>query len=101
MGLMMRPTPPHNRSHGRSMVISDRGIAATSQILSSQAAAHILARGGSAMDAAIAANAVQCVIEPVSCGLGGDLFALYRDAKSGRVAGLNASGWSTRGFTPA
>jgi len=82
------------------MVISDLGVVATSQILASQAATQILARGGSAMDAAIAANIVLCVVEPMSCGLGGDLFALYREAKTARITGINASGWSPRGFTP-
>ena len=50
------------------------------------------------MDAAIAANIVLCVVEPMSCGLGGDLFALYREAKPSRITGINASGWSPRGF---
>ena len=53
-----------DRSYGRSMVINDRGIVATSHTLASQAGAQILARGGSAMDAAIAANAVLGVTEP-------------------------------------
>ena len=64
------------------MVITEGGIVATSQTLASQAGAQILARGGSAVDAAIAANAVLGVVEPMMCGLGGDLFAIYRDAKN-------------------
>jgi gamma-glutamyltranspeptidase / glutathione hydrolase len=81
------------------MVISRHGIAATSQTLASQAAAQVLARGGSAVDAAIAANAVLGLVEPMSCGIGGDLFAIYWDAKTGKLTGLNASGWAPRGLT--
>ncbi len=81
------------------MVISDRGIVATSQTLASQAGAAVLARGGSAMDAAIAANAVLGVVEPESCGLGGDLFAIYWDAKTGKLTGINSSGWAPKGLT--
>lgn len=82
------------RSQARSMVINQGGIVATSHVLASQAGAEVLARGGSAIDAAIAANAVLQVVEPMSNGMGGDLFALYRDAKSGRLTGINASGWA-------
>lgn len=89
-------SPDNSRKQARSMVISQRGIAATSQTLASQAAAQILARGGSAMDAAIAANAALAAVEPMSNGIGGDLFAIYREAKSGRVTGINASGWSPK-----
>src|SRR5688572_12600815 len=88
-----------DRSQTRSMTISDRGIVATSQTLASQAGAQILARGGSAMDAAIAANAVLGVVEPQSCGIGGDLFAIYRDGKTGALTGINASGWSAQALT--
>src|SRR5258706_16321117 len=80
------------RNYGRSMVITQQGIAATSQTLASQAAAQILARGGSAVDAAICANAVLAVVEPMMNGLGGDLFALYWESKTGKLTGLNASG---------
>src|SRR5271157_6104129 len=88
-----------DRSQARSMVISDRGIVATSQTLASQAGAQVLARGGSAMDAAIAANAVLGVVEPESNGIGGDLFAIYWDAKTGKLTGINASGWAPKGLT--
>jgi gamma-glutamyltranspeptidase/glutathione hydrolase len=71
------PLSAQDRSYGRSMVINDRGIVATSHTLASQAGAQILARGGSAMDAAIAANAVLGVTEPMTNGIGGDLFLLY------------------------
>jgi len=89
------------RSHARSMVITRQGIVATSQTLASQAGAQILARGGTAMDAAIAANAVLTVVEPMSCGMGGDLFALYYDARSGKLSGINASGPSAAAMTIA
>lgn len=88
------------RNYGRSMVISQQGIAATSQPLASQAAAQILARGGSAVDAAIAANAVLGVVEPMMDGIGGDLFVLYWDAKTGQLTGLNSSGPAPKGLTP-
>jgi gamma-glutamyltranspeptidase/glutathione hydrolase len=88
-----------NRWQARSMVISRMGIVATSQTLASQAGAQVLARGGSAADAAIAANAVLAVVEPMSCGMGGDLFAIYWEARTGKLWGLNASGWAPRGLT--
>jgi gamma-glutamyltranspeptidase/glutathione hydrolase len=88
-----------DRSQARSMIISDRGIVATSQTLASQAGAQVLARGGSAMDAAIAANAVLGVVEPESDGIGGDLFAIYWDAKTGKLSAINASGWAATGLT--
>jgi gamma-glutamyltranspeptidase/glutathione hydrolase len=88
-----------DRSQARSMVISDRGIVATSQTLASQAGAQVLARGGSAMDAAIAANAVLGVVEPESNGIGGDLFAIYWDSKTGKLSAINASGWAPTGLT--
>ena len=93
------PIAAQDRSYGRSMVITDRGLVATSHTLASQAGAQILARGGSAMDAAIAANAVLGVTEPMMNGIGGDLFLLYWDAKSRKLYGLNASGWAPRGLT--
>jgi len=87
------------RSTARSMVISDLGIVATSQTLASQAGAQVLQRGGSAMDAAIAANAVLGVVEPESCGIGGDLFAIDWDAKTGKLTAINASGWAPAALT--
>src|SRR5580658_10748214 len=87
------------RNYGRSMVITRQGIAATSQTLASQAGAQILARGGSAVDAAIAANAVLGLVEPMMNGIGGDLFVLYWDAKTGKLTGLNASGPAPRALS--
>ncbi len=88
-----------DRSYGRSVVFTDRGIVATSHYLASQSGAQVLARGGSAIDAAIAANAVLGVTEPMMNGIGGDLFLIYWDAKSGKLYGLNASGWAPRKLT--
>src|SRR5207249_10134098 len=88
-----------DRSHGRSMVITDRGIVGTSHYLASQVGAQILAKGGSAMDAAIAANAVLGVTEPMMNCMGGDLFLIYWDAKTGKLYGLNSSGWAPRGLS--
>jgi gamma-glutamyltranspeptidase/glutathione hydrolase len=90
---------PQDRSYGRSVVMTDRGIVATSHYLASQAGARILAQGGSAMDAAITANAVLGVTEPMMNGIGGDLFLIYWDAKTGKLYGLNSSGWAPRGLT--
>ncbi|MBZ5567869.1 MAG: gamma-glutamyltransferase [Acidobacteriia bacterium] len=88
-----------DRSHARSMVISPYGIVATSYAQASQAGAQLLVRGGSAADAAIAANALLGVAEPMMNGMGGDLFLLYWEAKTGKLYGLNASGWAPQGLT--
>jgi gamma-glutamyltranspeptidase/glutathione hydrolase len=85
-----------DRPQARSITMSQRGIVATSQTLASQAGAQVLARGGSAIDAAIAANATLGVVEPESCGIGGDLFAIYWDAKTGKLTAINASGWAAK-----
>lgn len=80
----------------RSEVITQNGMAATSQPLATQTALDILKKGGNAIDAAIAANAVLGVVEPTGCGIGGDLFALIWSADKGKLYGLNASGRSPR-----
>src|ERR1035437_2432029 len=97
--LLVSLASAHARSQARSMVLSDRGIVATSHTLASQAVAQVLARGGSAIDAAIAANATLGVVEPESCGIGGDLFAIYYEAKTGKLTGINASGWAPKGLS--
>lgn len=89
-----------DRSYGRSVVSSQYGIVATSEVQASQAGARILEHGGSAIDAAIAANAVLNVMEPMMNGMGGDLFVIYWDAKAGKLYGLNASGWAPKELTP-
>lgn len=81
----------------RSIVDSRPGVVATSHALATQAGVRVLEKGGSAVDGAIAANAVLSVVEPMMCGRGGDLFFLHRDAGTGRLEGLNASGWAPRG----
>jgi gamma-glutamyltranspeptidase / glutathione hydrolase len=88
-----------DRSYGRSVVSTQYGIVATSYVQASQAGARVLEQGGSAIDAAIAANAVLGVAEPMTNGIGGDLFAIYYDAKTGKLYGLNASGWAPRALT--
>ncbi len=78
----------------RSEVIAVNGMACTSQPLATQAAIDILKKGGNAIDAAIAANAVLGLVEPTSCGVGGDLFAIIWSEQKQKLFGLNASGRS-------
>ncbi len=76
----------------RSEILARNGMAATSQPLATQVALDILKKGGSAMDAAIAANAMLGLVEPASCGIGGDIFAIIWDAKEEKLYGFNGSG---------
>ncbi|MFN9720428.1 MAG: gamma-glutamyltransferase [Planctomycetota bacterium] len=84
---------------GRSEVIARNGMAATSQPLATIVAVDILKKGGSAVDAAIAANAMLALTEPTGCGLGGDLFAIVWDSRTARLHGLNGSGRSPKSLT--
>ncbi|PRX54885.1 gamma-glutamyltransferase [Flagellimonas meridianipacifica] len=76
----------------RSEILAQNGMAATSQPLATQVALDILKKGGSAIDAAIAANAVLGLVEPASCGIGGDVFAIVWSAEDEKLYGLNGSG---------
>ena len=88
-----------DRDQARSMVISRDGIVAAESPLAAQAGATLLSHGGNAIDAAVAANAVMGVVAPMSDGIGGDLFAIVYEAKTGKLYGLNASGWAPSGRT--
>ena len=85
----------------RSEVIAAHGMAATSQPLATGVALDVLKAGGSAVDAAIAANATLGLMEPTGNGMGGDLFAIVWDAKAKKLHGLNASGRSPKSLTLA
>jgi gamma-glutamyltranspeptidase/glutathione hydrolase len=98
-GLFVNAVIAQDRSQTRSMVISRGGIVAAESPLAAQAGAQILERGGNAVDAAIATNAMMGVVEPMMDGIGGDLFAIVYDAKSNKLYGLNASGWAPKGLT--
>jgi gamma-glutamyltranspeptidase/glutathione hydrolase len=94
IGLFTVTTHTQRRTQGRSMVVSRGGIVAAESPLAAQAGAMILAQGGNAVDAAVAANTVMGVVEPMMNGIGGDLFAIVYEAKAGKLYGLNASGWA-------
>jgi len=92
-----RPVGDPNQS--RSVVLAKRGIVATSHPLAAETGLDVLKAGGNAADAAIAASAMIGLVEPMSCGIGGDLFAIYWDNKTQKLYGLNASGRSPGNLT--
>jgi gamma-glutamyltranspeptidase/glutathione hydrolase len=95
------PRPSGSLIPTRSEVIATHGMAATSHPLASQVALDVLKRGGTAVDAAIAANATIGLMEPTGNGVGGDLFAIVWDAKTQKLYGLNGSGRSPKSLTLA
>jgi gamma-glutamyltranspeptidase/glutathione hydrolase len=99
--LAQQSNPPRHPLVGRSVVATRYGIVAASQPLAARAGVQILERGGNAVDAAIATNAVMGVVEPQNNGIGGDLFVMIYDAKTRTLHGLNAGGWAPTGLTPA
>jgi gamma-glutamyltranspeptidase/glutathione hydrolase len=84
---------------GRSVVSTQLGIVAASHPLAARAGVEMLERGGNAIDAAIAANATIGLMEPAMNGIGGDLFVIYFEAKTGKLYGLNSGGWAPSGLT--
>ncbi len=94
-----RPGPIEAPYASRSPVYAEHGMVATSQPLATQVGLQVLREGGNAVDAAIAANAAMGLMQPQSCGVGGDLFAIVWDAETERLYGLNASGRSPQSFT--
>src|SRR5262245_21239244 len=84
---------PRQAAHAKS------GMVAAAQPQAVAAGVEILKQGGSAVDAAIAVNACLTVMEPISCGLGGDLFAIVWDPKTKKLAGINASGRAPAALT--
>jgi len=99
LGLIAQDRPYGKIWATRSQVIAQNGMAATSHPLSTQAALDVLKAGGNAIDAAIAANAMEGVVEPHVNGIGGDLYAIVWDAKTKKLYGINGSGRSPKSLT--
>lgn len=93
------PAAAQDRSQSRSMVMAQGGVVASESVLASQVGASILEQGGNAIDAAVATNAMMGLIAPMNDGIGGDLFAIIYEAKTGKLYGLNSSGWSPAKLT--
>lgn len=93
------PPPPPRYDQTRALVYSQQGIVAASNYLASSVGSRILEQGGNAIDAAIAANAITGLTQPYVNGVGGDLFAIIYEAKTGKIHGLNASGWSPKALS--
>ena len=91
---------PVGANWARSPVIAQHGMAATAHPLATQIALDILKAGGNAVDAAIAANAALGLMEPTGNGIGGDLYAIIYDPKTGKLHGINGSGRSPKGQAP-
>src|SRR5260370_5715983 len=92
----MQHIEAQERGQARSMVVSRYGIVAAESPLAAQAGVEILERGGKAVGAALAANAMMGVIAPMPNGIGGDLFAIGYGAKTRKLYGLNSRGWAAR-----
>jgi gamma-glutamyltranspeptidase / glutathione hydrolase len=88
-----------DRLQSRSILASETGIVASESVLASQVGARVLENGGNAIDAAVATNAMMGLVAPMNDGIGGDLFAIVYEAKTGRLYGLNASGWAPAALT--
>ncbi|MDX2178304.1 MAG: gamma-glutamyltransferase [Bryobacteraceae bacterium] len=95
-----KPATPPPYDQARPLVVTKYGIVAASNYLASSAGAKVLEMGGNAIDAAIAANAMTGLTQPYVNGIGGDLFAIVYEAKTGKVYGLNSSGWTPKALTP-
>ena len=91
--------PVGDPQQSRSVVLSKHGMVATSHPAAAQAGLDVLKAGGNAADAAIAVNAMLGVVEPMSCGIGGDVFVIYWDNKTQKLYGLNGSGRSPHALT--
>jgi gamma-glutamyltranspeptidase/glutathione hydrolase len=99
LALALSPATAQDRAQSRSMVSSRNGVVASESVLASQVGASILEQGGNAIDAAVATNAMMGLVAPMNDGIGGDLFAIVYEAKTGKLYGLNASGWAPKGLT--